>query len=148
VRRVSGRTLILNDLIANLRRKDGIEGWILHAMGFGSDAPVTPTVTKLMLIKAKDELRRQLLEWAAISSASWFRMAIPSKPIRQACCGNWPGNCRRRTSPKLSINRAVRKNPVRAALFRVPRICFHARAFEPSHAWATLYFGTSRIAAS
>jgi len=100
VLRASGRTLILNDLIANLRRKDGIEGWILHAMGFGSDAPVTPTVTKLMLIKAKDELRRQLLEWAAISSASWFRMAIPSKPIRQACCGNWPGNCRRRTSPK------------------------------------------------
>ena len=66
VRRASGTTLILNDLIANLRRKDGIEGWILHVMGFGSDAPVIPTVTKLMLVKAKDELRRQLLEWAAI----------------------------------------------------------------------------------
>jgi hypothetical protein len=66
VRRASGTTLILNDLIGNLRRKDGVEGWILHMLGYGSDAPVIPTATKMMLIKTKDELRGQLLEWAAI----------------------------------------------------------------------------------
>lgn len=66
VRRRSGVTLILNDLIGNLRRKSGFQGWLLHIMGFGGDAPEIPAVAKLMLIKAKDQLRGQLLQWAAM----------------------------------------------------------------------------------
>jgi hypothetical protein len=65
VRRADGDTLILNDLIANLRRQDGFEGWLLHMMGFGGDAPEIPTVTKLLMLEHKADLRRQLLEWAA-----------------------------------------------------------------------------------
>ena len=64
VRRASGETLILNDLISNLRRKDGFEGWLLHIMGFGGEKPEIPTVTRLMMIESKAKLRRQLLAWA------------------------------------------------------------------------------------
>ena len=42
VHRASGITLILSDLIGNLRRKDGFEGWMLHVMGFGDAVPVIP----------------------------------------------------------------------------------------------------------
>ncbi len=64
VRRASGTTLILNDLIGNLRRKDGFEGWLLHLMGFGGEAPQIPTVEKLMMVGDKAALRAQLLAWA------------------------------------------------------------------------------------
>ncbi|HEX4301461.1 MAG TPA: hypothetical protein VHZ78_01615 [Rhizomicrobium sp.] len=64
VRRASGTTLILNDLIGNLRRKDGFEGWLLHLMGFGGAAPQIPTVEKLFMVGDKAALRVQLLAWA------------------------------------------------------------------------------------
>jgi hypothetical protein len=66
VRRASGTTLILNDLIANLRRKGGFEGWLLHVMGFGGDEAQIPVVTKLMMIENKKALRQQMLDWAAM----------------------------------------------------------------------------------
>jgi hypothetical protein len=65
VRRADGDTLILNDLIANLRRQGGFEGWLLHMMGFGGDRPEIPTVTKLLMLQHKADVRLQLLEWAA-----------------------------------------------------------------------------------
>jgi hypothetical protein len=66
VRRAGGTTLILNDLIANLRRKGGFEGWLLHVMGFGDDQARIPAVTKLMMIQNKGALRQQMLDWAAM----------------------------------------------------------------------------------
>lgn len=66
VRRADGTTLILNDLIANLRRKGGFEGWLLHIMGFAGDKPEIPATTKMLLLKHKADLKAQLLEWAAI----------------------------------------------------------------------------------
>lgn len=67
VRRASGTTLVVNDLVGNLRRKGGFEGWLLHVMGFGGDDPQIPSVTKMMLIQSKADLRDQLLAWAGIS---------------------------------------------------------------------------------
>ena len=61
VRRSSGTTLILNDLIGNLRRKGGFEGWLLHMLGFGSSGPQIPTAAKIMMLENKAELRQQLL---------------------------------------------------------------------------------------
>ncbi len=68
VRRASGTTLILNDLIGNLRRKGGFEGWLLHMLGFGSAAPQIPTAAKIMMLENKAELRQQLLAWAGNAS--------------------------------------------------------------------------------
>jgi hypothetical protein len=67
VRRASGTTLILNDLIGNLRRKSGFEGWLLHVMGYGSVHPEITTAAKLMMIKSKAQLREQLRAWAGRS---------------------------------------------------------------------------------
>ena len=64
VRRASGTTLILNDLIGNLRRKGGVEGWLLHLLGFGSHDPQIATAAKLLMIQSKAQLREQLLRWA------------------------------------------------------------------------------------
>ncbi len=66
VRRASGTTIIVSDLIANLRRKGGFEGWMLHVMGFGDDKPRVPAVEKLLLVESKAQLRQQFLDWAAI----------------------------------------------------------------------------------
>jgi hypothetical protein len=65
VRRASGTTLILSDLISNLRRKGGFEGWVLHIMGFGDDDPQIPTAERALMVDNKTRLRRQFLEWAA-----------------------------------------------------------------------------------
>lgn len=66
VHRGSGTTLILSDLIGNLRRKGGFEGWMLHVMGFGDNGPVIPLVEKVLMVKSKAQLRQQFLDWAAI----------------------------------------------------------------------------------
>jgi len=64
VRRASGVTLIVNDLIGNLRRKGGFEGWLLHMMGFGGEKPQIPAVERFLVVKNKNLLRRQLMAWA------------------------------------------------------------------------------------
>jgi hypothetical protein len=66
VRRRRGTTLILSDLIGNLRRKGGFEGWLLHVMGFGGDKPEIPIVEKMLMVRNKADLRQQMLDWAAI----------------------------------------------------------------------------------
>jgi len=66
VHRRTGTTIILSDLIGNMRRKDGFEGWMLHVMGFGDDAPTVPTVERVLMVDSKAKLRRQFLDWAAI----------------------------------------------------------------------------------
>jgi hypothetical protein len=66
VRRRGSTILILSDLIGNLRRKDGFEGWLLHIMGFGGDQPEIPTVEKILMVRNKADLRQQMLDWAAI----------------------------------------------------------------------------------
>jgi len=80
VRRASGTTLIVSDLIANLRRKGGFEGWMLHAMGFGGDAPQVPTVERVLMVENKARLRQQFLDWAAIPDLRRIIMSH-GKPI-------------------------------------------------------------------
>jgi hypothetical protein len=80
VRRASGTTILVSDLIANLRRKGGFEGWMLHAMGFGGDAPQVPTVERVLMVENKAQLRRQFLAWAAIPDLRRIIMSH-GKPI-------------------------------------------------------------------
>jgi hypothetical protein len=68
VRTPRGTTLVLNDVVANIRDESGIGGWLLHLAGFaGKDAQV-PTVVKLATIEDASALRRQLLQWADLES--------------------------------------------------------------------------------
>jgi hypothetical protein len=66
VRRASGVTIVLSDLIGNLRRKGGFEGWMLHLLGFGDDKPTVPRVERALMVESRARLGQQFLDWAAM----------------------------------------------------------------------------------
>jgi hypothetical protein len=68
IRTRNGTTLVLNDLVGNIRHESGFGGWFLRVMGFAGNEPHIPKPVKLMLIEAKDALHAQLLQWAEIES--------------------------------------------------------------------------------
>lgn len=68
VRGTKGTTLVLNDVVGNIRDASGFGGWLLRLVGFaGNDAQI-PKVVQMALIDDKGALRRQLLQWAEIES--------------------------------------------------------------------------------
>lgn len=66
VRRASGITLVLNDLIGNIRHSSGFSGWVLRTMGLAGDKAQVPKSVELMIIESKKALSAQLSEWAAL----------------------------------------------------------------------------------
>ena len=67
VRGARGTTLVVNDLIANLRHEHGFSGWMLRLMGFAGDEPNIPGVRRLAMIKDAGALAGQLLAWSEIA---------------------------------------------------------------------------------
>ena len=67
IRGGKGTTIVVNDLIANIRHEHGFSGWLLRVMGFAGDEPSIPGVRKLAMVKDADALREQLLEWSEIA---------------------------------------------------------------------------------
>jgi hypothetical protein len=68
IHRAGGETLVLNDLVGNIRHEHGFGGWLLRLMGFAGEAAHIPAPVKMMLVKDKDALREQLLRWAELDS--------------------------------------------------------------------------------
>ena len=68
VRTANGTTLVVNDLVANIRDGSGFGGWLLRMAGFAGDAPQIPTPVKLMVVDDKKALQAQLLAWAEIGT--------------------------------------------------------------------------------
>jgi hypothetical protein len=68
VRRPGGTTLVLNDLVGNIRNESGFGGWLLRLMGFAGETAHIPSPVKLTLVKNTEALRAQLLQWAEIPS--------------------------------------------------------------------------------
>ena len=68
IRTPNGTTLVLNDLVGNIRHESGFGGWLLRMMGFAGDEPHIPKPVKLVLIEDKEALRVQLLQWAELES--------------------------------------------------------------------------------
>ena len=67
VRTAQGTTLVLNDLVGNIHG-EGFDTWLLRLVGFaGKDAQI-PHVVKLAMVKDKDALREQLVQWAELDS--------------------------------------------------------------------------------
>jgi hypothetical protein len=76
VRRGGATTLIVNDVIANVRHPRGIGAKIMARLfGFGVKHPQVPRVVKRMMVKDKGMLAEQLREWSKIPS---LRRIIPS----------------------------------------------------------------------
>jgi hypothetical protein len=63
-----GATLVLNDVVGNIRNITGIDRWLLQLAGFAGDAARIPRVVKMGMIKDKEALRAQLLEWSEMES--------------------------------------------------------------------------------
>ena len=68
VRTATGTTLVLNDLVGNIRAASGIDGWLLRLAGFAGDEAQIPRVVKMALVKDAADLRTQLLQWAELPS--------------------------------------------------------------------------------
>lgn len=64
VRDGDGLTLVLNDIVGNIRDEHGVGGWLLRRMGFAGDEPHVPGPVKFNMVESKAALRSQLLRWA------------------------------------------------------------------------------------
>jgi hypothetical protein len=64
----NGTTLVLNDLVGNIRNEAGVGGWLLRMAGFAGKRAQIPRVVRMALIKDPNALRAQLLQWAEIES--------------------------------------------------------------------------------
>jgi hypothetical protein len=60
----TGKTLIINDLVFNLRQSGGFVGWIMHHLGVGADRPRIAKPVAMKLIEDKQAVRTQLETWA------------------------------------------------------------------------------------
>lgn len=68
VRRPDGTTLILNDIVGNIRDASGFGGWFLRLMGFAGDEPHVPLPVKMAMVDNKAALAAQLRRWADLPS--------------------------------------------------------------------------------
>jgi len=68
IRTQSGTTLVVNDLVGNIRDRGGLGGRLLRRVGFAGEKAQIPQVVKMALIQDKNALRDQLLRWADIDS--------------------------------------------------------------------------------
>jgi hypothetical protein len=68
VRTPNGTTLVLNDVVGNIRNESGFGGWLLHMAGFAGKEAQIPKVVKMAMIEDTTALRAQLLQWAEIES--------------------------------------------------------------------------------
>jgi hypothetical protein len=65
VRRKGGITLVINDILANVRHPHGIGAHIMaRALGFGVDGPRMPRIGKWMFVKDRKALAAAFREWA------------------------------------------------------------------------------------
>jgi hypothetical protein len=60
----SGRTLVVSDLIFNMRGGEGVKGWLFKALGFAGPEPRLPLLVKLREVKDQPALRGQLEAWS------------------------------------------------------------------------------------
>jgi hypothetical protein len=65
VKHGGGTTVIINDLVMNMRHRPGVFGLVLRVMGFTADKANVPPATRLLLIKDKPGLKTLLQQLAA-----------------------------------------------------------------------------------
>jgi hypothetical protein len=64
----NGTTLVLNDLVGNIRDGSGFSGWLLRMAGFAGDKAQIPAPVKMLLVDDTNALKAQLLAWAEIGT--------------------------------------------------------------------------------
>jgi hypothetical protein len=66
VKHAGGTTVVINDLVMNMRHGSGFGGLMFKLMGFTADRPNVPFPTRFLLIKDKPGLKTLLQQLAAI----------------------------------------------------------------------------------
>jgi hypothetical protein len=66
VQRESGTTLVVNDIIGNIRDAKGASGFILKIAKFAGSQPHVPRPVKVKLVHDRKALRDQFADWAAL----------------------------------------------------------------------------------
>ena len=61
-----GATLVINDLIGNIRKSKGFGGWFLRVMKFAGEEPQVPRPVKRKLVKDPAAVAAQFLQWAQL----------------------------------------------------------------------------------
>ena len=64
ITRPDGTTLVLNDIVGNIRDTHGFGGWMLRRMGFAGDEPHVPLPIRVAMVNDKAALAAQLRAWA------------------------------------------------------------------------------------
>ena len=82
VHRPAGTTIVLNDLVGNVRDATGLADLMFRLAGFAGREPRIPRVVKRLLVSDAGALRAQLLEWAAIESLRRI-LVSHGEPIEQ-----------------------------------------------------------------
>jgi hypothetical protein len=105
IRTPDGVTLVLNDLVGNIRDSSGLGGWFLRLMNFAGDEPHIPRPVKWTMLDDPAALRAQLLEWAELPKLRRilvshgepidFQPAEALRDLAQSLARNRPGQ----TSP-------------------------------------------------
>jgi hypothetical protein len=95
-----GTTLVLNDLIFDLRTRPGIKGWLFEKLGMTGKEPHIPPVVRLREVKDKAALRAQLESWSRLPNLK--RVVISHGDI----IANDPGRVLERIAHDLVAGRA------------------------------------------
>ena len=66
VQRQGGTTIVLNDIVGNIRDAKGISGFFLRFMRFAGDRPQVPRPVRTKLVHDKKALRDQFVGWATL----------------------------------------------------------------------------------
>jgi len=62
----NGATLVLNDLVGNIRESSGLGGWFLRVTNFAGDEPQVPRPVKWTMVDDPAALRAQFLRWSQL----------------------------------------------------------------------------------
>jgi hypothetical protein len=103
----NGATLVLNDLVGNLRKSSGFSGWFLRMMQFAGDEPRIPRPVKWKLVKDRPALRAQFLQWAALPNLKRI-LVSHGEPIEDD-----PAEALRDFAQSLAKDRPVPRGPRR-----------------------------------
>ena len=82
----NGITLVLNDLVGNIRNMAGFGGWFLRMMKFAGDEPQIPRPVQWTLVRDRPALRAQFLKWAMLPTLN-PRSAASDRLIRATTSG-------------------------------------------------------------
>ncbi len=82
----TGTTLVLNDIVANIRDASGFGGMLSKLMGFAGDAPQVPRPEKWTMIDDKPALAAQFRRWADLPSPKRILVAH-GQPIERNPAG-------------------------------------------------------------